>query len=231
LFKIIDLRNEVLNFVQKEGESLKVAWSKYNQFALSGPKLSIPDAMFMQYFVHGLDIESAKYLDMTSGGVFVHYMVEEGKLILDRILAVTPLEDLQIKAPLISKDEPIITYLNASDISALPPREELLQLTALGIGSKNKIEDPTPFSLSMEEDCFDDDIGNSSKAPACDSKGLKFKPAGEDLEKFMASKENLLELSAIIRRDWSTAVEEDGSYIWIYPDSKTISFCLQGSLF
>jgi hypothetical protein len=152
LFKIIDLRNEVLNFVQKEGESLKVAWSKYNQFALSGPKLSIPDAMFMQHFVIGLDIESAKYLDMTSGRVFVHYMVEEGKLILDTILSVTPLEDLQIKAPLISKDEPIITYLNASDISALPPREELLQLTTPGIGSKNKIEDPTPFSLSMEED-------------------------------------------------------------------------------
>jgi hypothetical protein len=33
---------------------------------------------------------------------------------------------------------------------------------------------PTPFPLSIEEDCFDDDIGNSSKAPACDLKGLKF---------------------------------------------------------
>jgi hypothetical protein len=31
---------------------------------------------------------------MTSGGVFVHCMVEEGKLILDRILSVTLLEDL-----------------------------------------------------------------------------------------------------------------------------------------
>jgi hypothetical protein len=28
---------------------------------------------------------------------------------LDRILSVTPLEDLQIKAPLSSEDEPIIT--------------------------------------------------------------------------------------------------------------------------
>jgi hypothetical protein len=55
--------------------------------------------------------------------------------------------------------------------------------------------------LSIEEDCFDNDIGNSSKAPACDLKGLKFNPAGQDLEEFMASKENLLELSAIIRRN------------------------------
>jgi hypothetical protein len=67
LSKIIDIRNEVLNFAQNEGESLGVAWSRYNQFALSGPELSIPDVMFMQHFVHGLSTESAEYLDMTSG--------------------------------------------------------------------------------------------------------------------------------------------------------------------
>jgi hypothetical protein len=59
---------------------------------------------------------------MTSGGVFVHCTVEEGKSILDRVLSVTPLEDLRIKALQISEDEPIITYLDASDISALPAR-------------------------------------------------------------------------------------------------------------
>jgi hypothetical protein len=69
--------------------------------------------------------------------------------------------------------------------------------------------------LSIEDDCFDNDIGNSSKAPACDLKGLKFEPAGQDLDEFMASKEKLLELSAIIRKNWSTAVEEDDSYILI----------------
>jgi hypothetical protein len=98
----------------------------------------------------------------------------------------------------------------------------LLQLTAPGIGSKNEIEDPTPFPLSIEEDCFNNDIGNSSKAPACDLKDLKFEPARQDLEEFMASKENLLELSAIISRNWSTTVEEDDGYIQIYPDYKTI---------
>jgi hypothetical protein len=131
---------------------------------------------------------------------------------LDRILSVTPLEDLQFKETLISEDELIITYLDTSGISALPAKEELLQFTTLGIGSENEIEDPTPFPLSIEEDCFDDDIGNSSKAPACNLKGLKFEPAGQDLEEFMASKENLLELFAIISRNWSTAVEEDDNY-------------------
>jgi hypothetical protein len=150
---------------------------------------------------------------MTSGGVFVHCTVEEGKSILDRILSVTPLEDLQIKALLISEDEPIITYLNASNISTLSARKKLLQLTTPGIGSENEIEDPTLFPLSIKEDCFDNDIGNSSKALTCDLKGLKFEPIGQDLEEFMASKENLLKLFSIISKNWSTAIEEDGSYI------------------
>jgi hypothetical protein len=123
LSKIIDLCNEVLNFAQKEGECLGAAWSRYNQLGLSGPELSIPDAMFMQHFVHGLGTESAKYLDMTSRRVFAHCMAEEGRSILDRILSVTPLEDLQIKAPVLSEDELIITYPDTSDISTIPERE------------------------------------------------------------------------------------------------------------
>jgi hypothetical protein len=157
-------------------------------------------------------------------------MVEEGKLILDRLLLVTPLEDLQFKAPLIFEDEPRITNMDTSDISALPAKEELLQLTAPGIGSENKIEDPTPFPLSIEEDCFDDDIGNSSKAPACDLKGLKFEPVGQDLEELLASKENLLKLSAIISRNWSIAIGEDDSYIRIYPATAACC-CLLGFSF
>jgi hypothetical protein len=185
----------------------------------------------MQHLVHGLGTESTEYLDMTYGGLVVHCTAEEGKSILDRILLVTLLEDLQIKALLISEDEPIITYLGASNISALLAREELLQCTTLGMGSENEIEHPTPFPMSIEEDCFDNDIGNSSKAPAFDLKGLNFEPARQDLEEVMASVENLLELFAIISRNGSTSVEEDDSYVRIYPDSKTIYCCLQGFLF
>jgi hypothetical protein len=72
LSKIIDLRNEVLNFSWKEGEGLGAAWSRHIQLALSGPELSIPDAMLMQHFVRGLGTECAEYLDVTCMGVFVH---------------------------------------------------------------------------------------------------------------------------------------------------------------
>jgi hypothetical protein len=61
---------------------------------------------------------------MTSRGLFVHCTVEEGRSILDRIRSITPFEDLQIKAPLISEDELIITYSDTSDISASPAKEE-----------------------------------------------------------------------------------------------------------
>jgi hypothetical protein len=107
----------------RKKESLEAAWSRYNPLAFLGPELSIPDAMFMQHFVDGLGTQSAEYLDMTSGGVFVQCMVEEGMLILDRILSVTLLEDLQFKAPLISEDELIIIYLDTSDISVLPAKK------------------------------------------------------------------------------------------------------------
>jgi hypothetical protein len=180
--------------------------------------------------VHGLGTESVEYLDITSGGVFVHYTVGEGKLILDRILSITPLEDLQLKAPHISEEEPIITYPDASEVSTSPTRE-LLQLTAPEISLNKEEDDPTPFPLSMEEDCFKYDIGNMSKAPTCDKKGLLFEPAGQDREEFMFSQENILRLSAIISRGWSEAVEEDDSYVRIYPSSDTIYCRLQGFLF
>jgi hypothetical protein len=99
----------------------------------------------------------------------------------------------------------------------------LLQLTTPAIGSKDEIEDPTPFLLSIEEEYFDDD---SSKAPTCDIKDLKFKPAGQDLEELQAYKESLLKLSAIISRNWITVFKEDGSYIRICPDPKAVCYCL-----
>jgi hypothetical protein len=195
---------------------------------LLGLEVPIPDAMFIQHFLHRLGTEYTEYMDMTYGGVFVHCTIEEGRSILDRILSFTPLEDLQIKAPLIFEDEPIITYPDTSDISASPAKEELFQLTALGIGSEDEIEDPTPFTLSIKEDYFDDD---SSKAPTSDINDLKFESARQDLEELLASKENLLKLSAIISKNWSIAVEEDSSYIRIYPDAKAVCYCLQGFSF
>ena len=47
----------------------------------------------------------------------------------------------------------------------------------------------------------------------------------------MVSQENLLDLSAIISRYQTEAVEEDDGYIKVYPNLKTICCCLQGFMF
>jgi hypothetical protein len=99
---------------------------------------------------------------------------------------VTLLEDLQLKAPHISEEEHIITYLDALEVSTSPARE-LLQLTTSETSSNKEEDDPTPFPLSIEEDCFKYDIGNLSKAPTCDKKGPFFEPAKLDQEEFMVS--------------------------------------------
>jgi hypothetical protein len=47
----------------------------------------------------------------------------------------------------------------------------------------------------------------------------------------MVSQENLLRLFAIISRGWFEAVEEDNSYVGIYPSTNTICYHLQGFSF
>jgi hypothetical protein len=158
----------------------------------------------------------------------VHYTIKEGKLILEKILAVTLLADLQPRAPTISEDESIITYPDALDIPTLPARVELLQLNASEQDSNEDIEDHTLFPLSLEEHIFIDDIGNLSKAPTCDMKCLNVELAEQDLERFIAYQEKQLDLSAIISKDWIEAVEEDNIYIKVFPNPKIICCCLQG---
>jgi hypothetical protein len=187
---------------------------------MSGPELSIPYAMFMQHFMHSLSIKFAEYLDITYGGVFVHYTIREQKLILEKILSVNPLADLKPRTPTISEDEPIITYPDASDIPNSLTKVELLQLTPLEQDSNEDIEDHTLFPLSIEEDIFIDDIGNLSNAPAYDMKGLNVEPTQQDLEGFIASQENLLDLSTIISRDWTETIDEDNNFIKVFPNLK-----------
>jgi hypothetical protein len=213
--RIIDLYNEVLSFTQKEGEGIGAAWSRYKQIAMSGPEFSIPEAMSMQHFVHDLSMKSVEYLDMISGGVLFNALLREGKSILEKILLVTSLEDLQLRAPELYKDVPIITYLDASDIPTSPVRAEFLQLSASELGSNKDIKDHTPSPLSIQEDLLDDDVGDMSKVPTYDIKYLNGEPIEQDLEEFMVAQENLLDLSAIISRDWTEDVEEDDNYIKI----------------
>jgi hypothetical protein len=55
LFRIADLRIEVLTFKQKEKETLGAAWARFISLTNSGPKLSLLDHVLHYHFYHGLN--------------------------------------------------------------------------------------------------------------------------------------------------------------------------------
>jgi hypothetical protein len=125
---VVSLRIEVLSFKQKVKESLGAAWACFNGLVNSSPNLAIQDHMLLQHFYMGLSGETAQFLDLASGGAFLHCFASEGRNILRKILENTPytsirddgLEDVVEKTPegepMIVEPEPLTTPLEASTV-------------------------------------------------------------------------------------------------------------------
>ena len=88
--RIAALQQEILNFQQKEKETIGAAWDQFSILTHSSPDLSIPNHVLFQHFLLGLSKEFALQLDITIGGSFMHKTTEEGEALLDRILENTP---------------------------------------------------------------------------------------------------------------------------------------------
>jgi hypothetical protein len=56
----------------------------------SGPDIRILEPILLQHFRIGLDVESAKFLDTSSGGSFSRLTPSEEKVVLGKILENTP---------------------------------------------------------------------------------------------------------------------------------------------
>jgi hypothetical protein len=91
--RVVHLQREVLNFKQREKESLGVAWARLMDLYSSGPNLAIPKPILLQHFYLGLSEKSAQFLDIVSGGAFLHLPISEGRAILDTILENSPYTD------------------------------------------------------------------------------------------------------------------------------------------
>ena len=85
IYRIATLRQEILNFQQKEKETIGVAWDYFSILPRSGLDLSIPRHVLLQHFWLGLRKESTLQLDITAGGSFTHKTTVEGEALLDRI--------------------------------------------------------------------------------------------------------------------------------------------------
>ena len=77
---------EILTFRLNDKESIGVAWARFTLLEKSGPDLSLPEHLLLQYFYARLDKESAHHLDLTSGGPFAHLTPTESRKVLDKIL-------------------------------------------------------------------------------------------------------------------------------------------------
>jgi hypothetical protein len=90
LSKKVALRREILNFEQKEKETLGVAWARFMSLTNSGLTLSLPKNVLLEHFYLRLNKEVALHLDTASGSSFSHENINEGKVILEKILESTP---------------------------------------------------------------------------------------------------------------------------------------------
>ena len=81
LSRITALRIELLTFQQKEKETLGAAWARFFSLINTGLNLSLPDHVLLYHFHLGLSKEAALQLDLSSGGLFMHNTISEGKAI------------------------------------------------------------------------------------------------------------------------------------------------------
>ena len=91
--QVVHLRREVLSFKQREKESLGASWAHLIDLYSSGPDLAIPEPILLQHFYLGLSEKSTQFLDIASGGAFLHLPISEGRAILDTILENSPYTD------------------------------------------------------------------------------------------------------------------------------------------
>ena len=104
---MVRLQREVLSFKQREKESLGAAWARLMDLYSSGPDLAIPKPILLQHFYLDLSEKSAQFLDIASGGAFLHLPISEGELSLKQSLKtfptpmaiMTPLKKTTIQSP------------------------------------------------------------------------------------------------------------------------------------
>jgi hypothetical protein len=84
--KVNDLRKEVLTFRQLEEESLTESWDRFIDLTLTGPNLAILD-LILQCFYEGLSKDSRESLDISSRGSFLHLLVSEARVTIEKIIS------------------------------------------------------------------------------------------------------------------------------------------------
>jgi hypothetical protein len=169
---VIALRKEIINFEQKEKETLGGAWARFISLKNTGPDLSLPDHIFLSHFYHGLSKEAALHLDTSSGGSFIHMSFSEGEAILEKILENTPYTGIYDEFPKEEKEvkpSPDQQEIHATESKIQSnPSNDLVVEKSPTKSTQPTLEDDEPnppmFPVEIEDGLFED-FGNASNFP------------------------------------------------------------------
>ena len=84
----------------------------------SSPDLALPKPILLQHFYLGLSEKSAQFLDIASGGAFLHLSISEGRAIIETILENSPYTNDHHDSPE-EKDNPIPTQEDVSTAKSI----------------------------------------------------------------------------------------------------------------
>jgi hypothetical protein len=122
LFRIANLRIEILTFKQKEKDTLGAAWARFTSLINSSPNIALPNHVQHYHFYRGLSKEAALHLDIASGGSFSHKLISEGKAILEKILENTPYTSVFDEFP--NEEKEIEPSPEPKDKESIPGQEK-----------------------------------------------------------------------------------------------------------
>ena len=74
---IISLPRAILNFEQREKESIGAAWVRFSIIIHASPDLSLTDGVLLCLFCLGIDVHADLCLDVTARGRFTHKTTTE----------------------------------------------------------------------------------------------------------------------------------------------------------
>ncbi|VAI85765.1 unnamed protein product [Triticum turgidum subsp. durum] len=85
LHKQSAIRDEIFNFVQREGESLYDAWERYKALFRICPNHGLKRWLELQIFYRGLTWDTRAYVDMAAGGAITNKTLDDAFLLIESI--------------------------------------------------------------------------------------------------------------------------------------------------
>lgn len=85
--KIIQLRNQIMNFKQLEHKHVAQAWERMKSMVKNYPAHGLNNCMVLQTFCAGLNYMSRNLLDSAAGGTFMEITLGSATKLLDDMMA------------------------------------------------------------------------------------------------------------------------------------------------